>query len=297
MHLSNHNIQLVRSTFAQCYNALINIIQRHPVDIEVRGNALVYELILPRLVFDVPCVSVYSSPISRATPIRFCLAEFLWIISGSDELAMINRFNGRMSMFSDDKAKLYGAYGLRLGDQIHHAIEKIRSDKYSRQAYCDIHRADDIAAKSKDIPCNTALQFIVRNDRLYMTVISRSSDFVTGMSIDAVHWQILYHCVLNSIRKYHPLITWGTITYQLTSLHVYRNDLDAISTWVTDERLHNYDHTITIRDDYYSMSNKSLNDFPMCETLADMLVLYNLSFHERNTLQDIAKYKNQLAQR
>lgn len=291
-------IQFTAPTFAQCYKQLIEEIQLHPVNISVRGNRLVYELLLPRLIFEVPAISIYSNPVSRATPIRFALAEFLWIMSGSDELAMINRFNGRMSTFSDDMKYLNGAYGKRLGDNIHYIIAKLIQDKYSRQGYAPIFYPDDTSKKSKDIPCNTALQYIIRDDKLHMMVVSRSSDFVTGLSIDGVHWQLLYWAVLNSLAEKYPEVTWGTITYQLTSLHVYATDREAMHVWKTEhDASWNYDRQVKLRDDYYSLRKKSLEVFPTCETLDDLLVLYNFAFYERDTLKEISRFRNQLAQR
>jgi thymidylate synthase len=130
------------------------------------------------------------------------------------------------------------------------------------------------------------LQFLVRTDvngcdRLHLRVISRSSDFVTGFSIDMVHWQMLQQVICNSLRIKYTKLLPGDIVYHLGSLHVYDIDKSIISHWREKE---NYDHAFHIRDDYESLRKKALTIFNDAETLADLCSIYNFSMWETDEL-------------
>jgi len=282
-------MQIVTDNFSRMYCVLIQKLRNAPVDIACRGMNICYELV------NVECKTVdnqkvhwYSSMVSRTVPVRFVLAEFLWIIAGSNDLQSIARFNPRMSQFSDDKVILNGAYGFRLQGQLENVIALMLSDKYTRQAVCTIfHPKDGLPnGKSKDIPCNVMLQFIIRTDdddidRLHLRVISRSSDFVTGYSIDMVHWQMLQQVICNSLRMKYTKLLPGDIVYHLGSLHVYDIDKAIIGHWREKE---NYAHAFHIRDSYESLRKKALTIFNDAETLTELCSLYNFSAWETDEL-------------
>ncbi len=212
-------------TFAKMYDDLFYTLYLHPVNIECRGKNIVYECTNIRLHIDCSKgISIFSHKDSRVFPMRFALGELLWIISRSNKLADILPFNKGMTNFSDDGEKLYGAYGWRLADQISKAIEKIKADKHTRQAYCAIYDDTDIFTTTKDLPCNTSLQFMIRDNKLTLTVNSRSSDFMTGLPIDAFHWQTLLWMVRNDLIECYPGLGVDKVIYNITSLHVYKID-------------------------------------------------------------------------
>jgi len=282
-------MQIVADNFADMYCVLIDEIQKHPTNIACRGLNICYELV------NVECrtnknqkVYWFSNMASRTVPVRFVLAEFLWIISASNDLHSIARFNHRMAQYSDDRLVLNGAYGFRLQGQIENAIALMLSDKYTRQAVCTIfHPKDGLPnGKSKDIPCNIVLQFLIRNDvdmveRLNLRVISRSSDFVTGYSIDMVHWQILQQIVCNSLRVKYDKLLCGDIVYHIGSLHMYDIDKSIVHNWKTNCE---YSHEFHIRDTYESLKAKAQTIFNDSETLLELCDIYKFSAYEKDEL-------------
>lgn len=278
-------MQIVEPTFADVYHKLIETLPNYPTSISCRNMNICYELVNVEL--KSTCnqkVSAYSHFNSRVVPIRFILAEFLWIISASNELSAISRFNSRMTQFSDDKVVLNGAYGFRLLGQLESVIEKMIGDKHTRQAYCTIFHPENAIQKSKDIPCNTSMQFIIRDDRLHFRVISRSSDFVTGMSIDMVHWQLLHHVICNTLRKTYSQLLTGDFVYHIGSLHVYDIDKHLMAKWKTDLKPVQYTHDFHIRDTYESLKKKAQTEFLEVEMLSDLGKLYNFSLWEMDEL-------------
>lgn len=282
-------MEIIENNFADLYNRLIIEIQKHPANISCRGMNICYELVnVTYIMTNNQKVYLYSSMVSRTIPVRFVLAEFLWIISASNDLHSIARFNHRMAQYSDDRLVLNGAYGYRLQGQLERAIFLMLSDKYTRQAVCTIfHPKDGLPnGKSKDIPCNINLQFIIRDgrdgsDRLHLRVVSRSSDFVTGFSIDLPHWQMLQQIICNTLRiKYTKLIP-GDIVYHIGSLHVYDIDKYILNHWKTDVE---YSHDFHMRDTYESLQKKALTKFDESETLLELCDIYNFSTYERDEL-------------
>ncbi len=239
------------TTFAKMYSDLFYILYRYPVNIECRGKSIAYECTNVRLPIDCSKgISIFSHKDSRVFPMRFTLGELLWIMSRSNKLADIAPFNKGMTNFSDDGEKLYGAYGWRLADQIFKAIEKMKSDKHTRQAYCAIYDNTDIFATTKDLPCNTSLQFMIRDNKLTLTVNSRSSDFMTGLPIDAFHWQSILCMVRNDLLILYPDLYVDKVIYNITSLHVYKTDEPLLVHHVSSMFRKDYEHLLEERQCY-----------------------------------------------
>ena len=267
---------MIYNNFAEAYKALVEWIPSYVTDIKCRGMRVVYEMVNREIVStENDAIYIYSSPTSRVVPIRFILAEFLWIVAARNDVATIARFNKRMVNYSDDGVVLNGAYGYRMMGQIERAISLLIADQYSRQACMTIlHPIDCLPeGKSNDIPCNCFLQFLILDNALHFRVISRSSDFVTGLSIDIVHWQILFHCVLNTLRGTYPNLIPGEIIYNLGSIHVYEQDKEMVNKWS-----HGNDciHSFKMRDTYEGLKLKATKYFHLRETMDDICLLYSM---------------------
>jgi thymidylate synthase len=154
----------------------------------------------------------------RDLPVRFALAEFLWILSGSRELAPIRRYNQKLSHFSDDGEHLAGAYGPRLAEQWAWIIGCLKKPD-TRQAVATIWTP--APAPSKDVPCTVAVQWLVRNERLNAIVSMRSSDVWLGLPFD-------FYCfaqLTNWLACQLGLDT-GWLRYELGSSHLYNDKLE-----------------------------------------------------------------------
>jgi len=70
---------------------------------------------------------------------------------------------------------------------------------------------------SKDIPCNNWLHFIIRNNRLHMSVVIRSNDVMWGFSgINAFEWSVLHEMM-----AYWTNSVVGDFSYFISSFHLY----------------------------------------------------------------------------
>jgi len=176
--------------------------------------------------------TAFSHPLHRVIPLKFVLAELAYILSGRKDLATIMSYNQQMINYSDDKETLPGSYGVRLSEQFPRLIERLINDPYTRQACAAIFREDDCLATRTHIPCNVFLQFMCRPPLLDLHVTSRSSDFVTGFSIDTVHWQALHVMMANELSKQlnQPILP-NIMYYNIASLHIYQKDIAVVEQW------------------------------------------------------------------
>ena len=222
--------------FRTVYPQLLLALQTTTVITHPRGLSVAHEL--TPVVLRLPVQQgawVFSERDHRVVPMRFVLAELLWILSGSNNVEVIASYNKAMQRFSDDGQTLAGAYGWRMGEQLAHCIALLSQDPSTRRAGVSLYWPSDsspASVLSKDVPCNVFLQWILRKNVLDLFVVSRSSDYVTGLSIDAIHWQLLLQLMVNELQyTMGPLITTGHVWYTIHSLHVYTSDLPIIQTW------------------------------------------------------------------
>ena len=151
----------------------------------------------------------------------FALAEFAWLINGSNALKPLQFFIKAYGQFSDDGETLNGAYGFRLRhyfgcDQIEACIQLLRNDPTSRRVVLTLWSADDLAANSKDLPCNTAVYLKIRNEALDVTVLNRSNDLYLGVPYDILVFYLLQLYIADRIGS-----KAGVQRHFVDSFHLY----------------------------------------------------------------------------
>jgi len=170
--------------------------------------------------------------IARIPPINpaFAIAELVWIISGRDDSAFLNRWNSKLPAFAGTGPKYDGAYGARLRrhfevDQIRRVCDALSSDPQSRQAVLQIWdpSADlpgpDGSPASPDIPCNVCSLLKVRAGRLEWTQIMRSNDLFLGLPYNFIQFTYLQEILAGCLQ-----IAVGEYCHFADSLHIYEHD-------------------------------------------------------------------------
>lgn len=183
--------------------------------------------------------AIFSHTTHRVTPIRFVLAELCWILAGRFDVKSIVSYNKAIAHYSDDGKTIGGSYGLRLAEQLPVLVQRLQADMHTRQACASIFdRTDCLNTNKTHMPCNVFLQFICRPPHLYLHVISRSSDFATGFSIDSIHWQVLLIMMANELSNIcGETIVPMDIVYTISSLHIYTVDTPVIEQWTVYEEV------------------------------------------------------------
>ena len=104
-----------------------------------------------------------------------CLGEFLWYLSGDNQLDFIRYYIKDYDKESDDGRTVYGGYGPRIfcqrgHNQLENVIKLLSKQPTSRRAVIQLFNAEDIAGKERrrEIPCTCTLQFMLRDDKLHL---------------------------------------------------------------------------------------------------------------------------------
>ena len=264
----------------------------------VRNQTIISEYINISLRFDVSSgISVYSNKDTRAFPIKFALAELIWILSGSDRLDHLATFNKSILNYTDivdiDGGHYsLSAYGARLKEQFGPMIDKLVSDTNTRQACMSIWSPSEHLLHTDNLPCNVFLQFFIRGNKLNLTVTSRSSDYVTGLPIDSFHWQAILLLVYNRLLFEYEFakLDVGHITYNIGSLHVYGADIEMLNA-IGQSMYTDADEAI-LRIDFEDLLHaciKSTEKFDSMVSLEDLGRLLNINIVKLNTLHEIFK--------
>lgn len=155
-----------------------------------------------------------------------CIGEFLWYMSGVNDLNSIQYYLSGYHEYSDDGETLYGAYGPRLLfklsnglTQLQTIIKLLKSKNTSRRAVIQLYDKKDATKKTKDLPCTCTLQFLNRHDRLNMVTNMRSNDAYKGLPHDVFAFTMIQEFVARSVK-----VDVGTYKHMVGSLHLYDED-------------------------------------------------------------------------
>ena len=166
------------------------------------------------------------------------IAETMWILAGRSDVEWLSNYLPQAPKFSDDGKTWRGGYGPRLRgwsvdafahglgednvDQLKYIIDLLREDPDTRRAVFAIYDPSTDSRPGKDIPCNNWVHFLARDGKLHAHVAIRSNDVMWGWSgINSFEWSILNQ-VVAAYAGLHP----GTITYDISSLHLYEHHYD-----------------------------------------------------------------------
>lgn len=176
----------------------------------------------------------------RSLSYRFMAAEAYWILSGDDSVAGIAPYNSRISEFSDDGERFFGAYGPKILSQLEYVVAKLKADRDTRQAGLTIWRENPPI--TKDVPCTVAAFFSLRGMTLNASVFMRSSDVWLGVPYDVFNFSMLAHLIcghLNDERSANDVYSPGKLYLTAASSHLYETNWDdaklCLSSQVLDQ--------------------------------------------------------------
>lgn len=163
---------------------------------------------------------VIGSP--RNIPIRYAIGEFLWYLSGNNELKEIQKYSSGWDRMTDDGIHVNSNYGYCIKykygfDQLEYICKLLTDKPETRQAV--IHIKEPSYKSSKDVNCTVCLQFFIRENKLYMTTYMRSNDIWLGFPFD-----VFQFCNLQVLLSMRLGVELGTYTHISGSLHLYKRD-------------------------------------------------------------------------
>ena len=198
-------------------------------DSQSRDGAVTGEFINAITVIENPKDNLVTSPIRNLSH-KYAIGELLWYLSGSNKLDAIANYSKAWNKLSDDGETVNSAYGYRIFekfgfDQWEHVKGLLKADPNSRQAV--IHIKEPNPEKTKDLPCTVALQYFIRDGKLYATTYMRSNDIWLGFPYDVFTFTCL------QIKMAFELgVGIGSYTHIAGSLHLYSRNVQSTTSGV-----------------------------------------------------------------
>ena len=163
------------------------------------------------------------------TELDWCNAEFAERVSGWKNIEDYTPINpGEAHKLRDvwkefiHNGKFAYSYNERMYWQLNKVMEELKKNPNTRQAIIEVHNRkidqDKMGGKAR-IPCSMFYQFMIRNGKLEITYVMRSTDFFTHFKND-----IWLACELKNWMAEQLEISPGKFTMFATSLHAYKKD-------------------------------------------------------------------------
>lgn len=165
---------------------------------------------------------------ARGWSLPYAIGELFWHLSASDDLNAIAYYSRQWQRFADGSRKISGScYGHRIfscdseGNSLWMRMTNLlRRDPSSRQAVLTLFDSVvDLGSSSKDVPCTSVLQFLVRGGCVNLSVYMRSNDLMLGFGYDIFFFTILQEMLAVALR-----LELGWYQHMVGSLHVYEKD-------------------------------------------------------------------------
>lgn len=185
------------------------------------------ELTNVALVINKPYLEHIHYPLRKLSK-AYLQAELQWYWSASNSVDEIGKAAKLWYNITDDGTTSNSAYGYIIHkkygyDQLSTVFKELKRDPTSRRAIINI--SDPLLDKqtTKDLQCTIAIQFLIRDNRLHMTVYMRSNDVYFGLPYDSIYFMTIQHTLANELR-----LNIGTYTHHATSMHIYERDIDKL---------------------------------------------------------------------
>lgn len=219
-----HDLVVSVDNIDEAFEAWYGVLTNGTKEESSRDGEVVGEVINAFTIIKDPTRCIMKNNI-RKLPIRYCIGELLWYLSGNNNLSAIQHYSSSWDRMSDDGKTVNSNYGQLIQsqygfNQLTMCEDLLRKDPNSRQAVIHLKPVRDVnASPTKDLPCTVSLQFFIRDQKLFMTTYMRSNDIWMGFPYDVFQFtcmQILLAMRLN--------VDLGSYTHIAGSLHLYKRN-------------------------------------------------------------------------
>jgi thymidylate synthase len=107
-------------------------------------------------------------------------------------------------------------------------VESLKSDKDTRQAILRFSLPEHQWVGSKDQTCTMHGNFLIREDKLHLSVVMRSNDLVLGLAYDMPWFMSLMDKMVDELKSTYPALEKGHYTHTVHSLHIYERNEEMV---------------------------------------------------------------------
>ena len=102
------------------------------------------------------------------------------------------------------------------------------ADKDTRQALMRFSLPEHFYQGVKDFTCTTHANWLIREDKLHLSVVMRSNDLNKGLVYDLSWFCSLIDKMVEELQETYPDLTKGSYTHTAHSAHIYEKDQKVI---------------------------------------------------------------------
>ena len=149
--------------------------------------------------------------------------EWRWYLSGNKsakEIAKKASIWKKCMDFNGDVNSNYG-WHWKKNNQIQYVIDELTNNPESRRASISIYNAKDRYNFENDTPCTYAVNFMILDNKLNMSVLMRSNDLWFGFCNDQYCFSKLQEMISKELS-----LNIGTYYHFANNLHLYNNFLN-----------------------------------------------------------------------
>lgn len=209
-------------TLSEAYNDLLENL--------MLGDKVNDTLELTNVVLNIekPSLEVIHFPYRKISE-NYLISELKWYWSADNSVETIGKAAKLWYNITDDGKTSNSAYGYILHkkynyDQLQNVLEVLKNDINSRRAILNISDPQLNKLITKDLQCTIAIHFLVRNNKLNMTVYMRSNDIVYGLPYDSIYFMSIQNYLATELN-----IEIGSYVHHATSMHLYKKDIDKFT--------------------------------------------------------------------
>ena len=247
--------QIISKNANDFYEQGIKLLKDKGQKLQIRGSEVI-ELIGVNIKILNPRERVITEA-NRKFPLKGAMAEFLWYMTANNLVEIITPYLKHWINFSDDGFLVNSNYGYQWQNQVDGVINKLKNDKYTRQAVITLFDKSYSEYNGKDTVCTPSFQFLIRDERLHLIVNSRSRDIIRGECIDQFTFTCLQELIANELG-----IEIGTYQNCIGSFHIYSDHYHLLENKMDFENYY-YDLKINMKysDFWKTISEEDKNDF------------------------------------
>lgn len=241
--------------FSDVYIRSLGYLYNSPQYISSPRGMKVKENLNVGLVIKDPRFCLYYNP-RRSSQYKYIAAELLWYFTGRSDLKFIENYASFWRKIANDDQTVNSAYGNLIFKQKNEhgisqwqwAMRSLIQDKDTRQAVMLFNKPQYQYSNNKDFICTLSGLFMIRNNRLNLTINMRSNDVILGTPTDVAFFCILLQQAHKLLKEYYPELKLGKYTHIANSYHLYEKHFslveDMLNSYSIAERMPDIDENL-----------------------------------------------------
>ena len=133
-----------------------------------------------------------------------------------------------IGQFEDGESGLFVVDSAKMRTPWDWAKQCLLSDKDTRQTILRFSLPEHQWVGNKDQVCTLHGNFLIRDDKLHLSMVMRSNDMMLGLVYDLPWFCSLMDKMIEELKLTYPNLTKGFYTHTVHSIHIYERDLEKV---------------------------------------------------------------------